>query len=183
MDRTYHHGDLARAALDAAEALLLAKGENAVTMRAVASHVGVTHRALYRWYPNRTFLLATLAARGFERLTAACAAGSREEFLRGYINQARREPALYRLAMSRSRADVQACPALKATTDAMISVSLRTFGGVEPAPRDFVIALWSLLHGLISLADAGLIAASDDQAFADYALSITAQLGGAARQL
>lgn len=175
MERSYHHGDLARAALDVAEALLVADDVEAVTMRAVAGRVGVTHRALYRWFPDRPALLAALAARGFERLAAA-SGETREGFVRGYLEQARREPALYRLAMSRSRGDIQACPALKAASGALIRASLQAFGDEDPEPRDFVVALWSLLHGALTLADAGLIAARDDHAFVDYALSLAARL-------
>ncbi|HEX8389528.1 MAG TPA: TetR family transcriptional regulator [Sphingomonas sp.] len=173
MERPYHHGDLARAALDAAEALLVEDGPDAVTMRAVAVRAGVTHRALYRWHPDRDALLSGLAARGFERLARAVGrADGAEAFVSAYLAQALAEPALYRLAMSRQGAMTNDHPALRDARDAVVRACLRTFGEGDADARDDVVALWSLLHGAVTLWEAGLIAARDEAAFAAYAAGL-----------
>src|SRR5262245_44520834 len=65
---SFHHGDTKRAAVDAALALVVEHGKDAVTLRAVAQHIGVNHRALYRQYASREDLLFAVAERGFSRL-------------------------------------------------------------------------------------------------------------------
>lgn len=51
-----------------ARALLDAEGSAAVSMRRVASAIGVTPMAIYRHYPNRDALLTALAERAFADL-------------------------------------------------------------------------------------------------------------------
>src|SRR5271154_1988812 len=53
----------------AAQRLLHKEGVDGVTMRRVASAVGITPMALYRHYPNRDGLLNALADEGFVELT------------------------------------------------------------------------------------------------------------------
>ena len=55
---------------DAARRLLDQEGVEGVTMRKVASAVGITPMALYRHYPNRDGLLNALADTGFVELAA-----------------------------------------------------------------------------------------------------------------
>jgi AcrR family transcriptional regulator len=57
----------------AARKLLDKKGAEGVTMRRVATAVGITPMALYRHYPNRHGLLNALADAGFVELTARLA--------------------------------------------------------------------------------------------------------------
>jgi AcrR family transcriptional regulator len=59
---TYHHGDLAKAAV--AEAVVLARtgGPDAVVLREVARRVQVSPAAIYRHYPDREALLGEVAA-------------------------------------------------------------------------------------------------------------------------
>src|SRR5579872_532550 len=54
----------------AARKLLDAEGVDAVTMRRVASAVGITAMAVYRHYPDRDGLLNALAHDGFAELSA-----------------------------------------------------------------------------------------------------------------
>jgi AcrR family transcriptional regulator len=57
----------------AARRLLDKEGADGVTMRRVASALGITPMALYRHYPNRDGLLNALADAGFVELTAKLA--------------------------------------------------------------------------------------------------------------
>ena len=71
--RTYHHGDLRRALLEAAWRLVAEKGLAALTLREVARAAGVSHAAPYHHFPTRTALLDALAVEGFAGLDRAMA--------------------------------------------------------------------------------------------------------------
>ncbi|MFN3582820.1 TetR/AcrR family transcriptional regulator [Phenylobacterium sp.] len=177
---SYHHGDLARAAVDAAFGLVRAGGPEAVSMREVAGKVGVAHRALYRPFGDREGLLNAVAARGYDlladRLAAAVEADDpRRAFVAAYARFALEEPGLYALVMGRDRRQIAAAPALKAASDRVIQLSLRGLApGLRGAEaRDAVIAVWSLLHGALALYRSGLIRAADADQLADYLVRLT----------
>ena len=68
--RSYHHGNLKHALLDASLALIRTVGPGAFTLREVARRAGVSHNAPYRHFRDKGELLAALAADGFDRLTS-----------------------------------------------------------------------------------------------------------------
>jgi len=69
--RSYHHGNLKQALLDASLELIRKSGPGGFTLREVARMAGVSHNAPYRHFRDKEELLAELAAEGFRRLTAA----------------------------------------------------------------------------------------------------------------
>lgn len=69
-EKPYHHGDLRRAILDAAERRLTVEGFKSVTIRASARDAGVSPAAPIHHFGSLKGLLSALAARGFERLVA-----------------------------------------------------------------------------------------------------------------
>jgi AcrR family transcriptional regulator len=69
--RSYHHGDLRQALLDAAVQLVEARGLDAVSVREVAKMVGVSSGAPFRHFPTRTALLTGVAERAMEGLESA----------------------------------------------------------------------------------------------------------------
>lgn len=177
----YHHGDLARAALDAACALVAKQGAAGLSMREIAGGLGVTHRALYRHYADREALLDAIAARGYEALADALYAAlerakcAPRAFLQTYAGFALAEPELYALMMARDGRRMAAHADLRAATRRVIGLSQQAFGGGpkgSAAQRDRIIALWSLLHGAIALYRAGLIRAAERKQFVDYLLKL-----------
>ncbi len=68
--RSYHHGDLRRALLDAALALLARDGVSALTLREVARRAGVSHAAPAHHFGDLRGLLRALADESFEALRA-----------------------------------------------------------------------------------------------------------------
>ena len=60
--------------VEAAAALLDDGGESAVTVRAVAHRVGVSHNAPYKHFADRAALLAAVAERDFAAFSAKFAA-------------------------------------------------------------------------------------------------------------
>ena len=65
---TFRHGNLPQALVDAALARLEADGAESISLRDLASDVGVNHRAVYRHFPNKLSLLALVAENGWKRL-------------------------------------------------------------------------------------------------------------------
>lgn len=80
--KSYHHGDLPRALVQAAVQIIERHGPDAITLRQVASALGVTHGAAYRHFEDKTALLAAVAEQGFRALAARLVEAS-ESDLRG----------------------------------------------------------------------------------------------------
>src|SRR5258708_6887496 len=72
--KSYHHGDLRRALLDAALALLEKSGVEALTLREGARRVGVTAGAPYHHFADKEAIVASVAEEGFVELGEAMAA-------------------------------------------------------------------------------------------------------------
>ncbi|MEO1080281.1 MAG: TetR/AcrR family transcriptional regulator [Pseudomonadota bacterium] len=64
----YHHGDLRRTLIDRALAVIVADGVEAVSLRALARDIGVSHAAPMRHFPTRSALLAAIAKSGITAL-------------------------------------------------------------------------------------------------------------------
>lgn len=66
--RSYHHGNLRRALLDAALRLAEEEGVENITVRAVAKMTGVSPGAPFRHFPSRTALLTAIAEEAMDGL-------------------------------------------------------------------------------------------------------------------
>src|SRR5262245_19114428 len=66
--RSYHHGDLRRALLDATVRLAGKHGASGVTLREAARLAGVSQTAPYRHFADKTAMLAAASEEGFVRL-------------------------------------------------------------------------------------------------------------------
>src|SRR3984957_10840336 len=71
----YHHGDLRRALIESALALVTAEQDWTFSLREVARRAGVSHNAPYNHFADKRDLLASVAVVGFaalgERIRAA----------------------------------------------------------------------------------------------------------------
>jgi AcrR family transcriptional regulator len=174
---TYHHGDLRRAVLDAAVAILAELGVEGFTLREAARRVGVTHRAVYRHFEDKRSVLASVAEEGYRALEAELRdaierSGARDPedrlvaLCEGYVRFARREPARYQVMFGpRLNAD-ERFPSLESavrSTLRVVSHELKLAGPEAPplARRDAGITLWSTVHGFASLHLAGRVSLSD----------------------
>lgn len=61
---TYHHGDLARALVEAAVRHVTETSVESLTLRDIARRVGVNHRAVYRHFADKRALLVAVALEG-----------------------------------------------------------------------------------------------------------------------
>lgn len=147
----------------------------AVTIRAVARHAGVSHAAPINHFPDLRALITAVAARCFEDLLGAARAardarsnayGRLEGFVDGYIDYALAHPDRYRMMW---RMDI-----LDAGDPVLDGLVNGLYGDVEEMvaalpqptrridPTTVVIALSSLVHGYASMRiDRNFIPASD----------------------
>ena len=104
--RPYHHGDLRRALINAALALVTEEQDWAFSLREVARRAGVSHNAPYNHFPEKRDLLGAVAAAGFEalrermRVSVAGVADPRTALIasaKAYVGAGVENPALYRL--------------------------------------------------------------------------------------
>src|SRR4249920_353309 len=66
--KTFRHGNLAKALVEAALARLETDGVEALSLRELARDAGVNHRAVYRHFPDKLSLLARVAEEGWQSL-------------------------------------------------------------------------------------------------------------------
>jgi AcrR family transcriptional regulator len=161
----YHHGDLPRALLTAAEDLLRTEGVPAITWRAVARSAGVSHAAPARHFTNLTHLLSDLAAVGFERLTEraseAMKAGTTKQqrlHLLGstYVAFALDNAELFSLMFRHELLD-RSARRLRDASAALLDLLATANGTGQPVPISFDAAAemalaWAQVHGLAVLA-------------------------------
>ncbi len=152
--------------------LLADGGEDALTLRALGSHCGLSRGAPYRHFDDKDALIRAVAAAGFRELTRKmrrAAASKRGDALPpamdAYITWAMRNPAWYGVTF-RNEATSPAAnvddPELLAAASELYELvtELITQGQTSGAiprvdPKALVGVLWSTLHGAIDLAQSG----------------------------
>ncbi len=72
MSKNYHHGNLRQALIQAAIPVLREKGIVGLSLRGLATTLGVSHGAPYRHFQNKTALLEAIAVTGFAALQNIC---------------------------------------------------------------------------------------------------------------
>ena len=168
--RPYHHGALREAALAVALRRLREGTGEMPTVRDIAGEVGVTHRALYRYFSDKEALRAAVAGEGFALLATAMMNRAGEELtargvMEAYIEFAINEPHLYRLMFLRGSYNLMADPFPGPQVRKVISIATDAFARTGPTidVRDRVVSAWGMAHGLIELWRAGALRASDSQ--------------------
>lgn len=173
--RPYHHGDLRATLLATTRTLLAEGGIEALSIREVSRRAGVSNAAAYNHFAGRGDLVRAVVADAFVELAKAIRGAQRRatdplERLRragaGYVSFALSHPAEFRvmfrpeLFARRSEHD-DACgedDAYAALTEA-IAVA-RAAGAIVGDEPTLVLAAWSMVHGLATLALDGPLAAN-----------------------
>ena len=177
---TYHHGDLRNSLIQAALALVAEHGVEGFSLREAARVVGVSPSACYRHFADREELLAAVAHEGLDalaeemRLAAALHGGPSAfdavhrfwDYAGAYLHFALAHPAHFRVMHSIPKSEhsrdlmLPRSPAVlaQAAMDALV-----TSGVVAPeAAGRALLACWTSIHGLASLAVAGQLPLSDE---------------------
>lgn len=173
----YHHGDLARAVLDEAAAMIATHGVPACNLREIARRIGVSHAAPYRHFADRRAVLTALHIEGSERLAGAIeqalietAGDLRRQFLaagHAYVRFALDHPGHFQ-AMFSTEVDHESPLAVVAKGRsfglllAYIAEAQRAklFEAIDPAR--LATPIWAMHHGLATLAAAGAFDDHDD---------------------
>jgi AcrR family transcriptional regulator len=165
-EQPYHHGNLRAALVDAGRALLEEQGLAALSLRAIAGRVGVSHAAPRNHFGTLRCLLTTIATEGFLAHAAALqvslaeargAAARRAAILDAYVDFATARPQLFQLMFSKLHIDF-GDPSLRKAAGASYAVLQAAAAPPGTAPKDRVKAemhLWALAHGYAVLASAG----------------------------
>jgi AcrR family transcriptional regulator len=166
--RSYHHGDLKKALIEAGIEILAQEGAQALSLRRVAQRAGVSHSAPYAHYADKQALIAAISTEGYRRLSealAAAAAHHRGDPLRqlvegawAYVEFAVNDPDHFRVTFSGAVEREKDYPELVAlTTESFallerIVAACQAAGVLRPGPPDLAaVGLWSLVHGFVSL--------------------------------
>ncbi|HEX6739484.1 MAG TPA: TetR/AcrR family transcriptional regulator [Vicinamibacteria bacterium] len=171
----YHHGDLRRALLAQAEALVAEEGLSALTLREVARRSGVSQAAPYRHFPSKLALIAAVAEEGFGEMLArvrrALARAPREHGARlaalsaAYVRFAVDHPARFRVMFGREVAESHGYAGLWNVAQEGFGLLVGEIVDAQEAkvlpgddPRGPALAAWSATHGLALLLVDGLLA-------------------------
>lgn len=164
--RRYHHGDLRAALIDAAVAMAESEGLDAITTRALARKVGVSHAAPARHFPDRRALLAAIAAAAYDRFgralevagKSAAGADSLTAMGRAYVRFGVDHPALLGIMFSQQLGDLDPWPPeLVETADrAYRALESGVCAALGPGAASETISLgaftaWSFVHGAVTL--------------------------------
>ncbi|QUD86419.1 TetR/AcrR family transcriptional regulator [Phenylobacterium montanum] len=164
--KPYHHGDLRRALLLAAEAVLEREGPSALSLRAVAREAGVSPAAPYHHFKDKNELLNAVAMEGFSQLHDAMAMAIKDEPAEerrlaigvAYVEFAQANPALYRVMYDCAR-NGEALPEDTHENDAMggyklVKDTINEASGGQLSELDLeltCIASWCAVHGLAEM--------------------------------
>jgi len=173
--QTFHHGNLREALLQASLVLLDEAGPEAVTIRAAARAVGVSHAAPFNHFKDRKALLTGLAINLFEELHAAIeeaadrSKGSPKDTVRAFplalIDYGLQYPNRFRLLWRRDLLDNDDAHLERAMDQIYEKLTAEIARLPEPGTFDHdtvAIALWSLAQGYASMRINGTFEAKSD---------------------
>jgi AcrR family transcriptional regulator len=172
--RPYHHGDLRRQLIAAAEELILERGVDGFTLREAARRAGVSAAAPAHHFGDAEGLLAEVAYLGFKEfgdaLAAADSRGGDDPHKRlteqglAYVQFALSNPARFELMFRHSKVDFSKHPELAAAgdrsfrilEDAIRAATATPMGApLSPDASGYLMAIWSIVHGFSHLALGG----------------------------
>jgi AcrR family transcriptional regulator len=163
----YHHGELARALIDATLGIVAREGTAGVSLSAAARKVGVSPQAVYNHFRDKSALLAAAAEEVIvevhERMRQARDAASSpgqafEEVGVAYVRFAATRRAQFRLWSAPELRDTSSDTALAAAHEATFQVLLDIVRECQRArvlrdddPERLALEAWAMAHGLATL--------------------------------
>jgi AcrR family transcriptional regulator len=154
MKRRYHHGNLRRALLDEALAVISEQGPAGVSLRELARRLGVSHAAPAHHFGDKRALLTAIAVEGYdllaEELEKSAEAGFAELGI-AYVRFAVEHPAHIQVMFQPSllREEDEALDASRRRTGSMLYSGAGTLSTDDRAAVG--AAGWCLMHGLALL--------------------------------
>lgn len=166
--KTYHHGDLKNALIQAGIEILSREGVGGLSLREVASKAGVSHAAPYAHFHDKQALVAAISTEGYrrvyERIEAALdrhAGDPLQQLVEAawcYVQFALDEPDHFRITFSAAVEKEKEYPDLVEisqtgfeTVVALVK-SCQAAGVLGAGPADLMtVSVWGLVHGIASL--------------------------------
>jgi AcrR family transcriptional regulator len=166
--KSYHHGDLRNALIQAGLELLAKGGAQELDLRKVARRAGVSHAAPYRHFADKQALIAAINEEGFrwlaERIQATLHEVPDEPFEQllgvalAYVHFAQEHPWLMREMFSGLTIEREAFASLHAASKTVYRLYIEVVRHgqergkiVDGDPAAVAGVLWSVLHGLAML--------------------------------
>jgi AcrR family transcriptional regulator len=165
----YHHGELRRALLEEAAAVVERDGVAALSLRELARRLGVSHAAPAHHFADRAALLIELARDGFERFAAAleeAGAQARDPLDRlrrighAYVRFAIEHPGRFHVMFGPELSDAGGLPAAlieasdrsyQVVVAALETVLARWPAGRRPSTDAVAFTCWIIGHGAATL--------------------------------
>jgi AcrR family transcriptional regulator len=168
LSKTYHHGDLKNALIEAGIDILSKEGVNGLTLRKAARQAGVSHAAPYAHFADKQSLIAAISTEGYRRfyeqilaVAARYDGDPLRQFIEGawvYMKFALDDPAHFRITFSDVVEKEKDYPSLVEATEQSFAMVVRIVERcqqagilVEKQPDLLAISIWSAVHGLVSL--------------------------------
>lgn len=200
--RSYHHGDLRAALVQAALDIVRRQGLPALTMRAVARKARVSHMAAYHHFADKAALVAAVAEEGFRGLHREMVertgrfpdnpiAQLRESGV-AYVVFAVKNSKLFRVMFGPETANDSEHPGLAQAAKAAFDELLGLVRGSEEskaltddAARQIGVTAWALVHGLAMLCIDGQLGAeaAEPESAERFAYMVTGGLGHGLRHM
>lgn len=151
--QSYHHGDLKRALTSAALSLVAEKGPKGFTLTEAARRAGVSAAAPYRHFADKAELLAAVAEQGFQQLHADLAAAE--------LDHPDHYQVMFGAESLKAEQPSVAVAGEQAFGDLLDAITKCQEAGIvgDRDPREVAAPLWSLVHGIASLAIGGQLGA------------------------
>jgi AcrR family transcriptional regulator len=166
--KSYHHGDLRNALIQAGLEILAEGGAQGLDLRKVARRAGVSHAAPYRHFADKQALVAAINEEGFHLLAERIRSSLREvsdepvEQLLGvalaYVRFAQENPWLMREMFSGITIERETFESLHTASKSVYRLYAEVIRSgqergkiVDGDPTALAGVLWSVLHGLAML--------------------------------
>ncbi len=166
--KTYHHGDLKNALIEAGADILSKEGVSGLSLRKVAQTAGVSHAAPYAHFAGKQALIAAISTDGYRRLYEAIAAAAHQyqgdplrQLVEGawaYVQFALNDPDHFKITLSgivekeKDYPDFVAMSQQSFALVVQIVEACQAAGILKRGPADLMaVSVWSLIHGFVSL--------------------------------
>jgi len=165
---TYHHGDLRDALVQAALRQAEREGPEAISIKALARQLGVSQPAPYRHFADREALLQAATAEAFRQFNAVLGEAIQKpskrsklsRFAQAALDFGLRRNGIYRLMFaSRIMACATSGSELHIAAGETLALLVESFEtpAVGLLRERHALHIWAALHGVISLAEQGLL--------------------------
>jgi AcrR family transcriptional regulator len=173
-EKSYHHGDLKNALIQAGIKILAEDGINGLSLRKVAREAGVTHSAPYAHFTDKQALIAAISTDGhrkvYDRISKVLKAYPDDplrqliETAWTYVEFGFTEPDHFKIAFNASvekeREYADLVEATKTTFNEFKQLIIRcqNAGLIDAGEPDLVaVTLWALVHGFVILIQGGMV--------------------------